>query len=135
MTTEERLKELILTKYQSIREFTITTGIAYSTFDTIMKRGVNHANISNVLKICNALHISADELANGNIVMIQETVAQEKTKDIMDILEETKNQLLTGDGLMFNGEVADQECIESIIDAMEIALEMVKRNKNKGKND
>ena len=57
MTTEDKLKELILTRYQSIREFTIVTEIAYSTFDTIMRRGIRHANISNVLKICSVLHI------------------------------------------------------------------------------
>lgn len=133
MTTEDKLKELILSRYQSIREFTITTGIAYSTFDTIMKRGINHANITNVLKICHALHISADELANGNIVVVQERAVQEQKKpnDIMDILEETKRRLLTYDGLTFNGEVADQESIDSILDAMEIALEMVKRKNKK----
>ena len=66
-TIENKLKELILTKYKSLREFTLKIGMPYSTFDTILKRGVGKANIINILKICNELDISADKLANGII--------------------------------------------------------------------
>lgn len=66
-TIENKLKELILTKYKSLREFTLKIGMPYSTFDTILKRGVDKANIINILKICNELNISADRLANGII--------------------------------------------------------------------
>ncbi|MGU8434393.1 helix-turn-helix domain-containing protein [Clostridium perfringens] len=66
-TIENKLKELILTKYKSLREFTLKIGMPYSTFDTILKRGVDKANIINILKICNELDISADKLANGII--------------------------------------------------------------------
>lgn len=39
----------------------------YSTLDTILKRGINKANVVNVIKICNALDINVDKLANGTI--------------------------------------------------------------------
>lgn len=67
ISVEESLKELILSKYRSLREFTIKIGMPYSTMDTILKRGVDKANILNILKICNELNISADKLANGII--------------------------------------------------------------------
>ena len=133
MTTEERLKELILTRYNSLREFTLDIDIAYSTFDSIMRRGIQNATINNVIKICNALHISADALANGEIVPISAnaTETKSKTRDVADILERAKQELLNNDGLMFNGKVADQESIESILSAMEIGMEMAKRKNKK----
>lgn len=132
MTTEGKLKELILTRYNSLREFTIDIDIAYSTFDSIMRRGVENATITNILKICKALHISADALANGEIVPVSSYPTDNKSqpRDIADILEETKHQLLLNEGLMFNGKPADQESIDSILNAMEIGIEMAKR-KNK----
>lgn len=132
MTTEEKLKELILSRYSSLREFTIDIGIAYSTFDSILRRGIQNATITNILKICNALHISADALANGEIVPASTSYTDKsKPRDVADILEEAKQQLLSCDGLMFNGKPADQESINSILSAMEIGIELAKRkNKN-----
>lgn len=127
MTIEEELKQLILSRYHSLREFTIAYDIPYTTLDSILKRGIKNSAVSNIMKICNALHISADSLANGNVIVIQEQLVVEKTKDVTDILEETKKQLLNCDGLMFDGKPADQECINSLIDALEISVEMVKR--------
>ena len=131
MTTEEKLKELILTRYNSLREFTLTIDIAYSTFDSIMRRGIQNATINNVLKICSALHISADALANGEIVPISPTETKSKPRDVADILARTKRELLNNDGLMFNGKVADPESIESILNAMEIGIELAKRKNKK----
>lgn len=131
MTTEEKLKELILTRYNSLREFTLTIDIAYSTFDSIMRRGIQNATINNVLKICSALHISADALANGEIVPISPTETKSKPRDVADILARTKRELLNNDGLMFNGKVADPDSIESILNAMEIGIEMAKRKNKK----
>lgn len=69
-TIENELKELILSKYKSLREFTLKIEMPYSTLDTILKRGVDKANIINILKICNELNISADKLAIGIIEYI-----------------------------------------------------------------
>lgn len=70
MKVEERIKELILSKYKSLRDFINNSGIdmPYTTLDGILKRGVSNASISNILKLCKALNISADELSKGNIV-------------------------------------------------------------------
>ena len=38
--SEDLLKEVILDKYKSIREFTQEIGMPYSTVDTILKRGI-----------------------------------------------------------------------------------------------
>ena len=53
-------------------------------------------------------------------------------KDIAKILEQTKEQLLSQEGLMFDGDPASPEAINSILDAMQIGMEMAKK-KNKEK--
>ena len=53
-------------------------------------------------------------------------------KDIMRILEQTREQLLSQEGLMFDGDPASPEAITSILDAMQIGMEMAKK-KNKEK--
>ena len=67
MTIEDKLRNHILSRYKSLREFTQTADIPYTTLDSILKRGIGNSSINNVIKICKALHISADELADGNI--------------------------------------------------------------------
>lgn len=64
---EKELKGLILEKYKSVREFAIAAGLPYTTVDSILKRGVEKANIINIIKICNTLDIDTDELADGEI--------------------------------------------------------------------
>lgn len=68
MTIEEKLKDYILTQYKSIRDFAQKADMPYTTVDGILKRGVAGASIGNVIKLCSALNICADELAKGNIV-------------------------------------------------------------------
>ena len=71
MKIEERLKDLIVLKYGNVANFVREIGLPYSTFKSIMTRGIMNASIGNILKICSALKISADELANGNIVPVE----------------------------------------------------------------
>ena len=70
MTTEDKLKNFILSRFNSIREFTQVADISYSTFDSMLKRGIATSNVSNVIKICKELGISADALAEGKIIPI-----------------------------------------------------------------
>lgn len=67
MTIEEKLKQHILSRYKSVREFTIMHDIPYTTVDSIFKRGIGNSSVNNVIKICKALHISADALVEGSI--------------------------------------------------------------------
>lgn len=129
MTVEERLKDLILKRYYSVREFTIAIDMPYSTLDSIFKRGVANSNVTNVVKICKALGISTDALADGEIVPIQKT-HKEPVNDrfeVNDILEETKDLLTHCGFVTLDGKPIDKDGIESIIDAMDIGVEMAKR--------
>jgi len=64
----ERLKGLVLSRYKSIRDFSISINMPYSTIDNIFKRGIDKASINNIISICQALGISTDRLAEGQIV-------------------------------------------------------------------
>lgn len=67
MTREELLKECILTKYRSVREFCMQIDVPYSTVDSIFKRGIMVSSVSLIIKICDRLNIDVDELINGRI--------------------------------------------------------------------
>ena len=67
MSVELELKELILSKYKSLREFAIKIDMPYSTIDTILKRGVDKANINNIIRICKELNIDTEALGEGKI--------------------------------------------------------------------
>ena len=51
-----------------MREFSIVINMPYSTIDNIFKRGINKANITNIISICKALNISVDKLTQGELV-------------------------------------------------------------------
>lgn len=128
MTTEEKLKDYILRRYNSLREFTIAVDMSYSTVDSILKRGVDTASVANIIKICKALGISVDELANGNITPIN--ISKDPKIEITEILSDVKNQLIASDGLTFEGDPANRESINAIVQAMIVGEEMAKKQKN-----
>ena len=93
MSAEDKLKELILSRYKSIREFTIEIDFPYTTLDSLFKRGIKNSSISNVLKICDALHISADALAKGEVVSVYDAELyhiEQIKKQIQELTEKEK---------------------------------------------
>lgn len=128
MTIEEKLKELILNRYHSIREFTIQHDIPYTTMVSIFKRGVDNSSLTNIIKICKALNISADALADGEIAPAIKKVTGNPINErfeVKEIIEDTKD-LLTHRKVMLDGEPISKKGIDSIIDAMKIGAEMAK---------
>lgn len=65
---ENKLKEIIIEKYGSVKRFADKIGVPYTTIDTILKRGVKNSNVLNVLKMCKELNIDVNELANDKVV-------------------------------------------------------------------
>ena len=62
MTREDTLRNLILDRYISLRQFSIEADIPYSSLMTLLTRGIGGASFDTVLKICNALGIDPREL-------------------------------------------------------------------------
>lgn len=67
MNIEEEIKRIVITKYGSIRQFANDIEIPYTTIQSIFNRGINNAGMQNVIKICQALGIDTDALAEGRI--------------------------------------------------------------------
>lgn len=67
---EKKIKEMIISTYGSLSKFAEKVEMPWTTLDSVLKRGINKSNISNVIKICNGLNISADKLAEGEIITI-----------------------------------------------------------------
>ena len=92
---EMELKDLILKRYGSLSEFCKKIGIPWTTLDSILKRGVEKANIKNILKITTELGIDVESLAAGEIVSSNSTAAahfegEEFTPDEWEEIERFK---------------------------------------------
>lgn len=130
MTTEEKVKNLILRRYHSIREFSILTEIPYTTLDSILKRGIGNSSVTNVIKICRALDISADALADGEIVSIDRRSTSNNLTELIEvkeILSDTKHILTHSGELTLDGKPIGKAGVESILDAIDIGVEMAKK--------
>lgn len=125
MTVEERLKKLIIKQYGTMKEFTDHIGIPNSTFANILRRGVQNANVLTIIKICQALEISTDDLAEGKIVPLKRP--EEPSTRIEDIIDNAKQQLLNGDNLTLDNKPVSKQDIWTIINAYDMALEAGRR--------
>lgn len=131
MTAEDKLKELILKRYHSVREFTIAHDIPYTTIHSIFKRGIGNSSVTNIIKICKALGISADALADGEISPVKDrpSAPSNDNVEITDILEDAKDALIHSAKITLDGNPIGKAGIESIIDAIDVGVEIAKRKK------
>ena len=69
---EQELKKLIIERYSSLSRFADEIDMAWTTLDGVLKRGINKANITSLIKICNGLNIDCESLYYGRILPKQE---------------------------------------------------------------
>ena len=62
MNREERLRNLILDEYVSLRQFSLEADIPYSTLMTMLSRGIGGASFDVVIRICRKLDIDPYDL-------------------------------------------------------------------------
>lgn len=124
--------EQLLQKYGvSAYKVSKATGVTQSTLSD-WKRGRSTPKSENMKKLADYFGVSIDYLMTGKEPEDKEPQLKPRDeKDIKNILENTE-QLLKQDGLMFDGQPASQEAIDSILSAMQIGMEMAKK-KNKEK--
>ena len=66
--TEIHLKEIIISRYGSLKKFCDIINMPWTTLDSILKRGIANSNITNVMKITSELGIDTESLASGIIM-------------------------------------------------------------------
>lgn len=132
MSIEDRLKSLIIEEYGSMVEFANQIDMANSTLATIMQRGIHKASVSNVIKICQALDISADELAKDRIVPNGKMLQTKKhMTDIEEIVAYTKMNIKTYSDLTLDGKPLSYDDRQCLLDAVDLCIEFIKRRLNR----
>lgn len=93
---EEKLKQLILSHYSSVKSFAEENGMPYSTVRSILERGIMNANVENAIKICSALGIRPEifsyflETSKGEpeILTIYNQLEEPKQEKVLDYAKE-----------------------------------------------
>lgn len=120
---EKLLKERGITAYRVAKE----TGVTTATL-TSWKQGKYTPKPEKMQKIAEYFGVSLEYLMTGKESEEKESQLNPKDeRDIKTIIANTE-QLLKQDGLMFDGNPASQEAIDSILSAMQIGMEMAKKN-------
>lgn len=123
----ELLHTYRVTPYKVSKE----TGVSQSTLSD-WKLGKVTPKSDTMKKLADYFGVSIDYLMTGqNGTEKEPQLKPRDEKDIKEILSNTE-QLLKQDGLMFDGQPASPEAIDSILSAMQIGMEMAKK-KNKEK--
>ena len=125
---EKLLKERGITAYKVAKE----TGIGTATLSN-WKTGKYTPKQDKMQKIADYFGVTLEYLTGEKESdSLRGELNRRDYRDIEKLLDDTKNQLLTSEGLMFDGKPATPEDIQQILDAMQIGLEMAKK-KNKKK--
>lgn len=109
------------------------TGITKSTFSD-WKNGRSNPKNEKLQKIADYFGVTVEYLVTGkeaDPTIMNTGLSSKAQKDIDKILSDTE-QMLKQEGLMFDGNPASQEAIDSILSAMRIGMEMAKE-KNREK--
>ena len=85
------------------------------------ERGDRSPKKDTLNKLANILNVSVDYLLNGTNNFIDKD-----EKDIAKTMEKIKHQLVTEQGLMFDGEALDEETAKLLLEAIEQQERMVK---------
>lgn len=127
----ENIRDIAKIKGLSINRLEQELGFARSSINKFNK---NTPSAEKLQQIAEHLNVTVDNLMTGNIIgkNTEMPLTPKDEKDIEKILEQTREQLMNQEGLMFDGDPASPEAIDSILSAMQIGMELAKK-KNKEK--
>lgn len=131
MDLKERIQELCKQSGISMNQLEqeLNFGKGY-----ISKLGKSVPNVNKIQLIANRFNVTVDYLMTGETSAEKKkvTLTPKDERDIEKILDQTRDQLLSQEGLMFDGKPASPEAIDSILSAMQVGMELAKK-KNKEK--
>lgn len=107
---EDKLKDLIIKRFGSVRQFSLKINIPYTTVDTILKRGIDNSNVGNVLKMCKALNISIDYLLDNKEIQANNLSQNKQEQDLEHIQEYNFGDIKVT--LSKNGKITDKDMLE-----------------------
>jgi transcriptional regulator with XRE-family HTH domain len=128
LNSVERVKEICKNRKIPISKLEKELGFS-NGYISQLRKGVFPAD--RLEKISNFLGVTTTYLMTGE-ENSEKSLTPKDEKDIEKILEQTREQLMNQEGLMFDGDPASPEAIDSILSAMQIGMELAKK-KNKEK--
>lgn len=113
---EEDLKQLILSRYSSVKSFAEDNDMPYSTVRSILERGIMNANVENAIKICSALGIRPEIFSplldtnkeNPRILTVYNQLEQPRQEKVLSFANEQleeQNKVVS----MFDKKVEEEE--------------------------
>ena len=104
--TEQQLRELIELKYGSVRQMALKIDMPASTINSILNRGILKSNVDNIFKICSALDIRPESLAEGidfhkqdenssDIVAIYNQLDEDRQANVVDYATALLNEQIS----------------------------------------
>lgn len=121
----EIFERLLKEKNLKGADVTRATGIASSTL-TDWKKGRYTPKQDKLQKIADFLGVSLEYLTTGKEKEWEPTFTEKDERDVQKELEKTLNALQNDTGLMFNGEVLDDETRELLEASLEHAIRTAK---------
>lgn len=139
-TTRQRLREALTTRNMLPIELSRLSGIGKSAISQYLSGKVTPKQ-DKIYKLAQALKVSESWLMGYDEPMEQSPapasdnlpdLTPKDEREIMHLMDDMKEKLMQEEGLMFDGQPASPESIQSILDAMQIGMEMAKK-RNKAK--
>lgn len=123
-------------RLREIREHSEKTQTEVAKYLGVTRQAYNNYELGNrqlnpdmLDKLADYFNVTTDYLLGRED---KTTLTTKDKKEITEILESTRQQLLSQEGLMFDGEPASEEDVQKIIMAMQMGMEMIKKeNKEK----
>ena len=127
----EQIRDIAKSKGYSVNRLEKELGFARSSINKFNK---NIPSVDKLQQIADFLGVTVDYLMTGEIPAEKKeaSLTPRDERDIEKILDQTREQLLSQEGLMFDGQPASPEAVESILSAMQVGMELAKK-KNKEK--
>ena len=123
-----KLREIRKESGISLKKLGEIIGVAESTM-SLYENEKRQPDYETLKKLADYFNVTTDYLLGR---ADKTTLTTKDKKEITEILESTRQQLLSQEGLMFDGEPASEEDVQKIIMAMQMGMEMIKKeNKEK----
>ena len=139
-TTQQRLREALSARNMLPIELSRLSGIGKSAISQYLSGKVTPKQ-DKIYKLAQALKVSESWLMGYDEPMEHSPapasddlpdLTPKDEREIMHLMDDMKEKLMQEEGLMFDGQPASPESIQSILDAMQIGMEMAKK-RNKAK--
>lgn len=126
MTFGQRLLKAIENSGLDQKQLSEKTGITAATISRYCtdKMGASGENIKLIAKV---LNVSTDYLLGNEKAETSDSLSEKDEKDIAKTMSKLREQLANEQGLMFDGEILDEETAKLLLEAIEQQEKMIKK--------